>query len=289
MKFGLSTHLFHGQRLSRGHLEAMAAQGFTLVEIFATRSHIDYHDASVVDDVAGWLTSLGLQAGSMHAPICDRFTDGRWGRAFSNASTSASDRQEAVDETRLALAAAQQLGCKTMVLHLGVPREQTPASGQNDASSATRSLETIGELARDAGVRLAVEVMPNELSTPQAVLDLVEQLDDHNVGVCLDLGHAHLLGGAPEAAELLSGHVIATHVHDNGGGRDDHLVPFQGTIDWPATLTALWKVGYAGPLVFEVADRGDARGVLTRTVGARDRLRVILDGLSEPFAFSESD
>jgi len=94
-------------------------------------------------------------------------------------------------------------------------------------------------------------------------------------------------GGAPEAAEALSGQVIATHVHDNLGKLDNHLVPFQGNIDWAATLTAMWKIGYSGPLMFEVADQGDAAAVLARTVGARTRLQAILDGLSEPFRFEE--
>ena len=44
----------------------------------------------------------------------------------------------------------------------------------------------------------------------------------------------------------MSEHLIATHVHDNRGRTDDHLVPFEGTIDWPAALTAVQKVGYDG-------------------------------------------
>jgi sugar phosphate isomerase/epimerase len=62
-------------------------------------------------------------------------------------------------------------------------------------------------------------------------------------------------------------------------------VPPAGTIDWPAALTALWKVGYGGPLVFEVADHGDAAGVLSRLVGARQRLQAILSDLAQPFDF----
>ena len=36
MEFALSTHLFHGDRLTRAHFEAIAALGFTRVELFAT-------------------------------------------------------------------------------------------------------------------------------------------------------------------------------------------------------------------------------------------------------------
>jgi sugar phosphate isomerase/epimerase len=127
--------------------------------------------------------------------------------------------------------------------------------------------------------------MPNPLATPDAIARRLDAADWGNTGSCLDVGHAHLLGGAPEAAERLSGHIITTHVHDNAGRADDHLLPFDGTIDWPATLTALWKVGFDGPLVFEVADHGDAAGVLARLVGARRRLQAILDDLARPFEF----
>jgi sugar phosphate isomerase/epimerase len=289
MRFGLSTHLFHGERLTRAHLEAVAAHGFSDVEICATRSHADYHDPGAMDELAGWLSDLGLAARSLHAPFADRFADGRWGRALSIASTSAAARAEGVDETTRAIDAARRLGCPTVVLHVGLPRGQAIPPGDNDPGAARRSLETLAEVAAAARVRLALEVMPNDLSTPGALLEAIDALDLEMFGVCLDLGHAHLMDGAPESVEMASGHVIATHLHDNRGLHDEHLVPFEGTVDWSATLTALWKVGYAGPFIFEVAGRGDAPGVLDRTVGARERLQGILDGLSEPFAFVERE
>ena len=50
---------------------------------------------------------------------------------------------------------------------------------------------------------------------------------------------------------------------------------------------AMQKVGYSGPLVFEVADHGDSAKVLTRTVGARRRLQAILDDLATPMDFEQ--
>ena len=59
-----------------------------------------------------------------------------------------------------------------------------------------------------------------------------------------------------------SEHLIATHVHDNRGRSDDHLLPFDGTIDWAGTLLAVQKIGYDGPFMFESRaagiDEGDA-------------------------------
>ena len=288
-RFGLSTHLFHDERLDGRHLQTIRHHGFDLVELFATATHFDYRDAARVREMRDWLRGAGLTAVSMHGPIFDSFRGGVWGRPYLNASLQPAARQEAIDETRFALEAARELGCATCVLHIGLPAGQGGAA-DNDPSSARRSLDAIGEAARGAGVPLALEVIPNALSTPDELLRWMQDdtgLDD--CGVCLDLGHAHMMGGVAEAIETLSGHIVTTHVHDNNGREDSHLVPFGGSIDWPGSLTSLWKVGYGGPLIFEVADHGDAAGVMTRLVGARDRLQAILEDLAQPFDFDEPD
>ena len=59
-RYGVSTHLFHEHRLSRDHLVHIAAHGFDTVELFATRSHVDYHDAAVLDQLAEWLSDTRL-------------------------------------------------------------------------------------------------------------------------------------------------------------------------------------------------------------------------------------
>jgi sugar phosphate isomerase/epimerase len=288
MQFALSTHLFHGERLARRHVETIAANGFDVIELFATRTHFDYADPAHVDAVGGWLAELGMRVGTIHAPICKSFVGGQWGPAFSNATADSARRQEAIDETTIAIRAARRLGCAAVVLHLGLPRGQTIPSGDNDRAAVRRSLEHLAEVADHAGTRLALEVIPNDLSTPTALLNWLDgELELHDTAICLDFGHAHLLGGAPEAVEALSGYVVTTHVHDNRGIEDDHLVPFAGTIDWATTLAALWKTGYRGPLVFEVADQGDAVGVLRRTGGARQRLQGILDELDAPIDFDK--
>jgi sugar phosphate isomerase/epimerase len=287
MTFGLSTHLFHGETLTASHLERIRAHDFELVEIFATRTHVDYHDAAAVADVRRWLDAAGLRAWSVHAPICDGFVGGVWGRAYSNATPDAAGRREAIDETARAAEAAAAWGAEVLVLHLGIPRGQPIPAHDNDPGALARSLEPIASACTMAGVRLALEVIPNDLATPDALLRWLEgDLDLGRAGVCLDVGHAHLVGGAPEAAEELAGYLITTHLHDNRGTADDHLVPFTGTIDWPATMMALVKVGYTGPLVFELPDHGDAARVLTAAVGARRRLQGILDDLNGPLAFA---
>jgi sugar phosphate isomerase/epimerase len=130
---------------------------------------------------------------------------------------------------------------------------------------------------------VAVEVIPNELSRTGSLVHFIEEdLDVEDlaaapeVGICLDFGHAHMDGDLLDAIETVSGHLITAHVHDNRGRADDHLVPFEGTIDWPAALTAVQKIGYDGALLFEVGAHGPARETLKKARKARQRMEQLL-------------
>ncbi|HEY7191629.1 MAG TPA: sugar phosphate isomerase/epimerase family protein [Vicinamibacterales bacterium] len=272
-RFGISTHLFHEQRLSREHLVHIAAHGFETIELFATRTHFDYHDEKAVADLAEWLSDTRLQLHSVHAPIVDSLKDGKWVGSFSNASGEESRRKAALAETEAALALARQLPFQYLVLHLGMPTVERVPPGDNQPAAARRSLEAIAEMAALVNVRVAVEVIPNALSSATALVRLIEEdLDGPDIGVCFDYGHAHLMGDLSEAIETLSGHVWTTHVHDNGGRRDEHLLPYSGTIDWDAAMMETQKVGYDGTLMLEVADLGDPIDVLKRSIKVRERL-----------------
>jgi sugar phosphate isomerase/epimerase len=83
-------------------------------------------------------------------------------------------------------------------------------------------------------------------------------------------------GDLVDAIETVSEHLITTHVHDNRGRTDDHLVPFEGTIDWPAALTAVQKVGYDGTFVLEIAAHGAAKNTLRNAQKARQRMEGML-------------
>ena len=272
-RFGISTHLFHEHRLSREHLVHIAAHGFEAIELFATRSHFDYHDERAAADLAEWLADTQLELHSVHAPIVQSLTGGTWIDPFSNASREEHSRRTALKETAAAIALAARLPYRYLVVHLGTPTTERVAANDNQPELARRSVEELAEKAAAASVRLALEVIPNALSSAERLAYLIEEeLDGLDVGVCLDYGHAHLMGDLGEAVETLSGHLWTTHVHDNDGRRDAHLVPYAGTIDWDAAMMETQKIGYEGTLMFEVADTGDPVNVLERCVKARERL-----------------
>ncbi len=270
MRFGISTHLFHAQRLDRAHLAEMAGAGFDTIELFATRSHFDYHDPGAIASLAGWLAETGVRLNSVHAPIALSL-DGGAGQALSTAASAPAARQAAVREAERALQIARHIPYSLLVVHLGRPAAGSDA-GDNTRAAAARSAEEICRLAAPLGVKVAFEVIPNDLSTPAALVELIDRdLDVAEAGICLDFGHAHLMGEVADAVEIAAEHLIATHVHDNRRRQDDHLAPFLGTIDWDVALMSLQKIGFEGTYLLELANTGSPAAVLADAQRARER------------------
>jgi sugar phosphate isomerase/epimerase len=264
--FAFSSYLYRQRRLTRDHLLEISAHGFSAFELFANRLHVDYHNASVVADVQQWLAEARLELVSVHAPVIEA----------SLASADASEREAALAETERALHIARRIPFRTFVVHLGHPRAEGVRGGTN-RDAARRSVDALATLAAPLDVRIALEVIPNDLSRPASLIELIDEDIEHdNVGICLDTGHARLEGDVADAIELVSGHLVAVHLHDNRGRSDDHLVPFDGVIDWPSALTTLQKVGYDGALTFELAARGTTKDMLVRARDARRRIEGLM-------------
>jgi sugar phosphate isomerase/epimerase len=97
-----------------------------------------------------------------------------------------------------------------------------------------------------------VENLTNDATTPEHLVTILDLGHLDNVGVCLDLGHANMTVGIPDAVSVLGPRIVSLHVHDNHGTRDEHLWPGDGTIDWKSTAKLLNGNGTAPAAVLEV-------------------------------------
>ena len=286
--FGISTHLYVADRLDRDMLVEIAAHGFDAVEVFAVKSHFDYRDRRAAVALAEWLDDTRLKLHSMHAPIARDYVKGAWIDNLTLAAQDEPRRKAAVEDTLATLEVAATVPYSTLVLHCGVP-EPFGGAADNHLASMVRSLEALSPAAQRLGVRLAVEVIPNALSTAAALVDLVESdIDAAPLGICMDVGHARLMGDVVDAIETCSGHLITTHLHDNRGRSDDHLVPGKGVIDWDAALLAFQKIGYDGAWVFELAATPERKASLEQAVKARERFEALLHIGDEMLGMDES-
>ena len=81
---------------------------------------------------------------------------------------------------------------------------------------------------------------------------LVESFASPFAGICYDTGHAHMCGhDLVKDITMMGSHLVATHIADNRGESDEHLLPFYGTIGWEDVLAALSQIGYQGDLTYE--------------------------------------
>jgi len=233
----LSTHLFLNQRLHPGLLELAGRSGVQAVEIFAARQHFDYTNREHVQELGSWFRSNSLQPFSMHAPL---FPDREMGRAGAPAVNvlhpEKSRRINAMDEIKRALETAEHIPFRNLVVHLG---EKDDGWSPRSIEYALTALEHLGAFAHPLGVHLLVENLTSEPTTPEHLVTILEIGHLNNVGVCLDLGHAYITVGIPDAISTFRNRIASIHVHDNHAVRDEHLWPGGGNIDWPATAEAL--------------------------------------------------
>ncbi len=233
----LSTHLFLKQRLHPGLLDLAARSGVQALELFAARQHFDYTSREHVAEIAAWFASNPVEPFSMHAPL---FPDREMGRAGANPVNllhpEKSRRIDAMDEIKRALESAERIPFKNLVVHLG---EKDDGWSLRTIEYATTALEHLGAFARPLGVRVLIENLTSEATTPEHLITILELEHLDSVGICLDLGHAHMGSGVAEAIGIFGNRIGEVHVHDNHGTKDEHLWPGEGTIDWVATTEAL--------------------------------------------------
>jgi len=114
------------------------------------------------------------------------------------------------------------------------------------------SVEHLRAFAKPLGVRILVENIPNELSTPERLVEFIQTSHFDDVGVCFDVGHAHIMSNVAEAFETVKPHVRSTHVHDNAKDKDSHLWPGAGTINWKEAMELLRSAPQTPPLLLEI-------------------------------------
>ena len=310
MQPGLSTHVFFQHRLHPGLLDALLAAGAhtggaMTIEVFAARHHFDYTDTPAVRELAAWFRSNDVRA-VLHQPIylADRgrfFSGGdpdQWSRHVAPSldliAPEKSNRITAMDEVKRALESAEQVPFTAIVLSLGLNHS---AWDEPAIERSITAIEHLKAFASPLGVRLLLENMENEVTTPDHLLYILRTGHFDSVGVCLDVGHLHLaqpVEGAPRdsgvgaAIELLGDRIALLHIHDNHGPfaphtdmKDEHLWPGDGNMDWAAICASLATLPAATPGVLEVVTgRDEPAESVTRK--ARQAFRTLAELASAP-------
>ena len=162
---------------------------------------------------------------------------------------------------RRAIVASGRLGVKWVTVHPLTDTVHAEYDVQVDLATNLEFYKPYLELAKGCGVGLAIENMAKAdhvirrvyCASPEELIDLIDAFGDPSVGACWDFGHAKMmLNDQPRQLRALGKRLKATHVQDNNGKRDAHLVPFVGgNIRWEEIMPCLKEIGYEGDFMLE--------------------------------------
>lgn len=133
------------------------------------------------------------------------------------------------------------------------------------------------------GVTLAFENQ-RKIGNLAFVLELYDKVPE--VRFCWDMGHEACNTPEREYMLIFGKKLAYTHIHDNMGfGKDMHMIPFDGVIDFGHKIELLRRYSYQGTLTLEIQpkvsgryDNLSAREFYARGYAAACRLREMLDG-----------
>jgi sugar phosphate isomerase/epimerase len=254
----LSTYPFVSRKLTPELLGQMSAARFEGLEIFCARSHFDYSMKPEIRAMAAAFQQHRLQLVSLHAPTRRDLSAMReGGTPLSICEVERVRRIEAMDELKRVIDVADDFPFARLVLHMGGSRETADPRKRDAAFS---SLEHLTLHARHAGVTVCIENTLSEMGDPSYLRAFVDETRLSSLRFNFDIGHAHL-AELPEDERIeksfspLRDLVSSVHLHDNHGGKDEHLPPYDGSIEWPSAIKILQSAPHASlPIVLELKE-----------------------------------
>jgi sugar phosphate isomerase/epimerase len=255
----LSTYLFVSRKLTHELLAQICEHGFAGVEVFCSRAHFDYGSKQEIQALKSALEANRMTLSSLHAPTSkDMSATRESGTPLSICEVERVRRVEAMDEFKRAIDVSEDLPFSRMVLHMGGTRETADPRKRDAAFS---SLEHLVLHAHHAGVTLAVENTMSEMGDPAYLRAFVDETRLTGLRFNFDIGHANLADGPAEerlekSFAALRDLVASVHLHDNHGDKDEHLAPYDGSIDWSAAIPLLKSAPVENlPVVLELKEK----------------------------------
>ena len=251
----LSSHVICNHHLTTSWLNRVESAGIAAVEIFCAPQHLNYRDRSQVEDLGHWFRDSTLKLHALHSPM---YTDEFWGRSGPDTHINLTEKVKAqrihwVNEIKRAIEVAETIPFRYLIQHLGVGGQEYSDYALEAGFS---SLEELGVFARQRGVEILLENIPNGLSTAER-LEHFNKTTHLNLNYVFDTGHAHIGAGIENEFGIMKPRIRSLHVHDNNGTADQHLFPLRdqtGTIDWANTMKLLRSCPGQFPLLLELRE-----------------------------------
>lgn len=260
MKPSLWSNFFH-QLPGADAVRELTAAGFEYSEL-SPELLIDRSAGAASADMARELRSAcdaaGLRTPQLHYPICTLNPAVDSSRGFHAdmltdfAHADAARREFDLRCAEQFLAVCPLVGVEVMVVHPGgVKGWESDTDRARIGALNVEALLRLGEVGESHGVIVALENMAvlgakqSFGATFEELMDLLNRVGSRSVGICLDTSHANVMKlDMPAGIRRLGERLVATHISDNLGAHDDHLLPYAGRVAWPPIVDALRDIGY---------------------------------------------
>ncbi len=206
---------------------------------------------SWAERIADLSEELGIEFSQAHSSFYN----------FCDRNTSELDYWET--SVRRSVLCAEIIGIPWIVIHAGTAFDADDYRHE----SFKRNIEYFKRLldfASAHGVGIAVEnlwdlaIRPKRRYTANAeeLMEFVDACTDFagtGIGTCWDFEHADIMGQDQRSGLMLLGNTLkCTHVSDQTGIDNDHILPFCGGIDWAEAVHVLRELNYQGDFTFEM-------------------------------------
>lgn len=215
------------------YLRAVANAGFTHVHWCHHWCTDFLYSRSEVEQIGKWLEELGLRIVDLHASS---------GKEKNWLSPREYERQAGIELVSNRIEMVAELGGDVIIMH--VPQEPDATGERPPFWDRLRgSLDALQPLAVKRAVRIALE---NLGSRNFGVIEkLFSMYGPGYLGLCYDSGHGNMTGDGLDWLDKLKDRLISLHLHDNDGEKDEHKLPFTGTIDWEKLARLIGQSSYA--------------------------------------------
>ncbi|MBI4745076.1 MAG: sugar phosphate isomerase/epimerase [Deltaproteobacteria bacterium] len=190
-------------------------------EIYLSSNVLDSIKKEDFSEACDNLKSAGLSI-TFHAPYLD----------MSPGSPDLKIRAVVVERMNQVMELAETAGPKAIVVHGGYDKWRFDGNMEMWLKNSLEVWPSVVGRAGRIGTRLAMENVFDD--TPEPITMLLNAIDSPHFGHCFDVGHFRLFSKVTmeEWFRQLGKRVIEVHIHDNNGGRDEHLPPGEGDIDF---------------------------------------------------------
>lgn len=192
-----------------------------------------------------YVLESGLIIDSIHMPfegiVNDLWTEGEGGEHFVEVMLEGADY-------------ASKLGVQKLIVHISSSPCPPPMS-----KIGFDRLMKIADYYQEKGCVACIENL-RRMDYFEEVMNKVSPL---GAKICYDVGHKNIYYPDYDMT-IYKKDIVTLHLHDNFGLKDQHYLPFEGTIDWDKVASEIKEMPCVDALTIET--HGSAKGIMEESL-----------------------